>query len=91
TWNIAGGEVVSRVQFGHAFCDAFGFDKGLVVPTKLAALNLASPRPLHSGLVVEKARKELKAKPLAITEQLEKFKAAIEARKPAARPDRPAR
>ncbi len=79
TWNIAGAEVVSRVELGHAFCDTFGFDKSLVVPTKLAAMNLASPRPLHSGLVVGKAQKELKTKPLAIAEQLAKFRAAIEA------------
>lgn len=79
TWNIAGAEVVSRVELGHAFCDAFGFDKGLVVPTKLAALNLASPRPLHSGLVVEKAQRELETKPLGIVEQLARFKASIEA------------
>ena len=76
-WNVCGADVVSRVEFGHAFCDAFGFDPKLVVPTKLADLNLASPRPLHSGLVVDKIRNSLKNKPLSTRDAIESFKQSV--------------
>ena len=77
TWNVCGADVVSRVEFGHAFCDAFGFDRKLVVPTKLADLNLASPRPLHSGLRVDKIRNTLENKPLSMSAAIDRFKLAV--------------
>jgi len=73
-WNIAGAEVVSRVDFGLAFCNELGFDPALVIPTRLAELKLASPRPLHSGLIVDKALTELQNKPLSITVSLRRLK-----------------
>ena len=73
-WNIAGAEVVSRVDFGLAFCNELGFDPALVIPTRLAELKLASPRPLHSGLIVDKALTELQNKPLSITASLRRLK-----------------
>jgi dTDP-4-dehydrorhamnose reductase len=74
TWNIAGAEVVSRVAFGLTFCKELGFDPKLVIPTRLADLNLASPRPLHSGLNVEKAIEVLENKPLGVVEAIRRFK-----------------
>ncbi len=74
TWHTCGAEVLSRVAFGRAFCEQLGFDAGLIVPTKLADLKLAAPRPLRSGLRVDKALRELKARPLGLAESLGRFR-----------------
>jgi dTDP-4-dehydrorhamnose reductase len=74
-WHTCGAEVLSRVEFGRALCEVFGFDAGLIVPVKLAELKLPAPRPLRSGLRVDKARRELRACPLGLTESLARFHA----------------
>jgi dTDP-4-dehydrorhamnose reductase len=76
TWNTCGGEVVNRVTFGRALCQVFGFDPSVITPSKLADLKLPSPRPLHSGLKVDKARSQLSAQPLSLSESLTRFHAA---------------
>jgi len=73
-WHTCGAEVLSRVAFGRAFCEHLGFDAGLIVPTKLADLKLPAPRPLRSGLRVDKALRELKARPLGLSESLERLR-----------------
>jgi dTDP-4-dehydrorhamnose reductase len=78
-WNTCGGEVMNRISFGRALCEVFGFDPGLLVPSRMADLKLASPRPLHSGLKADKARAQLQAKPLALNESLQRFHAAWKA------------
>jgi dTDP-4-dehydrorhamnose reductase len=80
-WNVAGAEVVSRVEFGLTFCKELGFDPKLVIPTRLAEMNLASPRPMHSGLIVEKAIKVLENKPLGIVESVRRFRQLYNANK----------
>ena len=72
-WNTCGGEVVDRVSFGRALCAELGFDASLLVPTRMAALKLPSPRPYKSGLVTDKARAQLSAKPLPLSEALPRF------------------
>ncbi|RKH48724.1 SDR family NAD(P)-dependent oxidoreductase, partial [Corallococcus aberystwythensis] len=76
TWNTCGGTVLDRVAFGRALCEVFGFDAGLVVPTRMADLKLSAPRPLKSGLLTDKAREQLSEKPLALTESLKRFHAS---------------
>jgi dTDP-4-dehydrorhamnose reductase len=78
-WNTCGGEVVDRVTFGRALCEVFGFDPSGITPSKLADLKLASPRPLRSGLKVDKVRTQLSAKPLSLSESLARFHAAWKA------------
>ncbi len=75
-WNTCGADVVDRVTFGRALCEVFGFDASLLTPSKLADLKLASPRPLRSGLKVDKALTQLAAKPLGLSESLARFHAA---------------
>ncbi|MFL5321794.1 MAG: dTDP-4-dehydrorhamnose reductase [Myxococcaceae bacterium] len=75
-FHTAGSDVVDRVTFGRAVCELFGFDPKLITPTKLKDLKLASPRPLHSGLNVSKARETLAAKPLPLSEALKRFHSA---------------
>jgi dTDP-4-dehydrorhamnose reductase len=78
-WNTCGADVVSRVEYGRALCERFGLDFSLITPTRLADMKLASPRPLRSGLKVDKARAELKAQPLGLEESLARFHAAWKA------------
>ncbi|NVJ04031.1 SDR family oxidoreductase [Myxococcus sp. AM001] len=74
-WNTCGGTVTDRVGFGRALCEVFGFDAGLIVPTRMAELKLASPRPLKSGLRTEKVHAELSVPPLELAESLSRFHA----------------
>ncbi len=78
-WNTCGGEVMDRVSFGRALCEVFGFDPRLITPSKMADLKLPAPRPLRSGLKTDKARAQLSAKPLALSESLSRFHAAWKA------------
>jgi dTDP-4-dehydrorhamnose reductase len=79
-WNVAGAEVVNRMQFGEALVDVFGLDRRLLVPTRLADAGMASPRPPRSGLRVDKALGALKARPLGLRTSLEQFRAEVEGR-----------
>jgi dTDP-4-dehydrorhamnose reductase len=79
-WNVAGAEVVNRMQFGEALTDVFGLDPRLLVPTTLAEAGMASPRPPRSGLRVDKALAALKARPLGLRASLEQFRAEVEGR-----------
>jgi dTDP-4-dehydrorhamnose reductase len=72
-WHTAGGMTVNRVEFAHALCERFGFDRALIVPTLLADLKLATPRPKRSGLNVAKATAELNAKPMTLEAALDRF------------------
>jgi len=78
-WNVCGAEVVNRVQFGQALCAEFGLDPGVIVPTRLAEAKLRAPRPARSGLVTDKARAALAARPLGVAESLARFRRAVEA------------
>jgi dTDP-4-dehydrorhamnose reductase len=78
-WNTCGAEVVDRVTFGKKLCEVFGFDHCLIVPVKVADAKLPGPRPLRSGLIVEKARAHLAAPSLGIDESLRRFHRAWEA------------
>lgn len=79
-WNVAGAEVVNRMQFGEALADVFGLDRRLLVPSKLADAGMASPRPPRSGLRVDKALAALEARPLGLRASLEQFRAEVEGR-----------
>ncbi|MGA9526331.1 MAG: SDR family oxidoreductase [Myxococcaceae bacterium] len=78
-WNTCGAEVVDRVTFGRALCERFGFDPALITPVKMRELNLASPRPLNSGLRSDKAASAFSgdARPLGLSESLARFHAAF--------------
>ena len=78
-WNTCGADVVSRVEYGRALCEVFGFDPSLITPTRLADMKLASPRPLRSGLKVDKVRSQLRTQPLSLHDSLSRFHAAWKA------------
>lgn len=80
-WNTSGAEVVNRMAFGQALCEVFDFDPGLLQAVKLKDAGMASPRPLHSGLKVDKVRAHLAEKPLGLKDSLERFRDAYRAAK----------
>jgi dTDP-4-dehydrorhamnose reductase len=80
-WNIAGAEVVNRMQFGETLCDVFGFDTRLLRPIRLADAGMASPRPPRCGLAVRKAHGALKTRPLGLRASLEQFRAEAEGKR----------
>lgn len=72
-WNICGATVANRVEFGALLCEIFGFDKALLIPSRLRDANLLAPRPQHSGLKTNKAQQELAHQPLELPAALHKF------------------
>ena len=79
-WNVAGAEVVNRMEFGEALAEVFGLDRGLLVPIRLADAGMASPRPPRSGLRLDKALAALRTRPLGLRASLEQFRAEVEGR-----------
>ena len=77
-WNVAGAEVVNRLQFGEALCDVFALDRSLLQPSRLADAGMAASRPPRSGLRVDKAMANLTARPLGLRASLEQFRAEVE-------------
>jgi dTDP-4-dehydrorhamnose reductase len=58
-YNTAGSECLSRYDFAVTIADIFGFDKSLIEPITTAGLKQAAPRPLRSGLKIDKIRREM--------------------------------
>lgn len=53
-FHVAGRDVVARTEFALAACREFQLDEAHVIPTETASLMQPAPRPLKSGLLVEK-------------------------------------
>lgn len=70
-WHTCGAEVVDRVTFGRRLCERFGFDAALINPSSMAQVNLPSPRPAKSGLVVGRTAEALSCKPLDLAASLD--------------------
>lgn len=77
-YNIAGKDIISRLDFTYNLCDVFGFDKSLVNPILTSDLNQPAPRPLKSGLITLKAETEFGFKPMDSKEGLQLLKYQME-------------
>ena len=73
-FNIAGAEIIDRYAFALKIADVFDLNKNLITPIKTEDLSQPAPRPLNSGLNINKAEKELDICMSNATEGLEKFK-----------------
>ena len=71
-FHTAGATALDRVDFAHRVAARFGLT-GEIVPVRTADVKLLAPRPLRSGLRVERARALLREQPLAIEAALELF------------------
>ncbi|HOT97872.1 MAG TPA: NAD(P)-dependent oxidoreductase [bacterium] len=58
-YHIAGTEIIDRFTFALKIAAVFDLDDRLIAPITTAELNQEAPRPMRSGLIVEKALREL--------------------------------
>ncbi|MBN2354980.1 dTDP-4-dehydrorhamnose reductase [candidate division KSB1 bacterium] len=72
--NIAGREIIDRYHFALKIAEIFHLDAGLISPIATAQLVQAAPRPMRSGLVVDKALRELNIELSDVAGGLQKLK-----------------
>ncbi len=60
TYHLAGREIVNRFSFAQKIAEVFGLDSGLIKPATTPELRQAAPRPMNSGLIIDKARRDLR-------------------------------
>lgn len=77
-YNVAGRDILSRYDFALQIADVFHFDSSLIQRIKTSDLQQAAPRPMKSGLIVEKAERELGIQFLTAREGLLKLKQELE-------------
>jgi dTDP-4-dehydrorhamnose reductase len=70
--HTAGATALSRVELAELLAARFGLS-GEIVPVRTADVKLPAPRPLRSGLCVDRARSLLRHAPLAIEAALDRF------------------
>ena len=73
-YHLAGAERISRYDFACKLADAFGLDRGLIVPVKMADLSWKARRPMDSSLDVGKASRLLEERPWGIGRSFEVLK-----------------
>jgi len=79
-YHASGSERISRYEFGKRIARTFNLDPDLIRPVKMSQLTAwIAKRPRDSSLNTDKIQKQLKTKPLNITEGLNKMKQWMEA------------
>jgi dTDP-4-dehydrorhamnose reductase len=63
TYHLAGAERISRYDYACRLADAFGLDKSLIFPSKMADIGWKAKRPMDSSMDVSKAAQMLREKP----------------------------
>ena len=58
-YNIAGRDILSRLEFAKKVAKTFELDAGLIIPIRTSELEQPAARPLRSGLITLKAEVEL--------------------------------
>jgi dTDP-4-dehydrorhamnose reductase len=78
-YHASGSERISRYEFGKRIARTFNLDPDLIRPVKMSQLTAwIAKRPRDSSLNTDKIHKQLKTKPLNITEGLNKMKQWME-------------
>lgn len=73
-YNIGGRDFLTRFEFTEEIAEFFDLDKSLITPIKTADLKQAARRPLKSGLITDKAERELNYNPRSIKKALSEMK-----------------
>jgi len=73
-YNVVGPDYCSRNDFAIKIARIFGLNEDLIIPVTTLELKQAARRPLKAGLLIEKIRKEINARPSGIDEALNKLK-----------------
>ena len=79
-YHVAGGEVVTRYEFGKLVCAAFGYDEDLLVPIRMADFEYEAPRPLDSSLNIAKFTRAAAFEPTPMGRALANLKARMPGR-----------
>lgn len=69
-WNISGDTYLSRYEFALLIAEVFSLDKRLIIALPTNQLHQEARRPLRGGLIIEKAKRELKTKILSAKDGL---------------------
>jgi len=78
-YHASGSERISRYEFAKQTAKIFNLDQSLVKPIKMSQLTAwIAKRPRDSSLNTDKIQKQLKTKPLSITEGLNRMKKEAE-------------
>ena len=78
-YNIAGRDFLNRYEFACRAADYFGLDLDLIHPIATAELNQPAPRPLKSGLIIDKAERDLGLSFRNLEDSFELYKSQEEA------------
>jgi len=74
TYHLAGREIVNRFSFAQAIAAVFELDGNLIKPATTPELRQVAHRPMNSGLIIEKATRELGVDFSDLTGGLQKLK-----------------
>jgi len=78
-YHVSGSKRISRYEFAKQIAKAFNLDQNLIKPIKMSQLTAwVAKRPRDSSLNTDKIQKQLKTKPLNITEGLGRMKKEAE-------------
>jgi dTDP-4-dehydrorhamnose reductase len=78
-YHVSGSERISRYEFAQQIAKTFNLDPNLIKPIKMRQLAAwIAKRPKDSSLSTDKIQKQLKTKPLNITEGLNRMKKEAE-------------
>ena len=75
-YHAGGPEAVSRLEFGRAVCEVFGFDDGLLEPIAMKDFDYIADRPLDSTLNISKLAGACGFRPRGIREGLKHLAAS---------------
>ncbi|MBL7129565.1 MAG: dTDP-4-dehydrorhamnose reductase [Ignavibacteria bacterium] len=76
-YNIAGGDIISRLEYAYKVCEVFNLNKKFITPIKTNQLNQPAPRPFNSGLITHKAEAEFGFKAMDSLEGLRYLKVQL--------------
>jgi dTDP-4-dehydrorhamnose reductase len=69
-YHLSGKQTMSILELVYKVADYWNLDKSLVTPSKSVALNQPAKRPLYTGFIIEKAKRELGYNPHSFMEGL---------------------
>tara|TARA_Y100000589_G_scaffold229215_1_gene216626 strand:- start:14934 stop:15845 length:912 start_codon:yes stop_codon:yes gene_type:complete len=67
-YHLSGPEINSILELIYKVADFYALDKSKIIPVTSASLNQPAKRPLRTGFVIDKAKKELGFKPRSFDE-----------------------
>ncbi len=80
-FHVSGEEIMPIIEIANRTADFFNLDKSYIVPVSSDELKQPAKRPLKTGFILDKARKELDFKPHSLKEGLAIVAEQLQARK----------